>query len=251
MDDTEILKNRLRDLADKSYKGSQYTFTDFLGVSETAVAYTCERELAYAGMTVWGGYDDSERCMVRFGNAEELGYDAGFPIAILKAEPLAERFADDLTHRDFLGALMNLGIERSVLGDIRLTGKAAYIFCLERMAEYICRELIRVKHTTVTVKRVEELPELAAGEAAEKRLQVNSDRIDLVISKLYNLSRSKSAELFSQKKIFVNGRQCENISYQLKAGDRVTVRGAGRFTFIGDEGVTRKGKNNIICSVQR
>lgn len=251
MDEAEILKNRLKDLADKSYKSSQFTFTDFLGISETAVAYACEKELSYAGMAIWGGHEDSERSMIRFGKAEELGYEEQYPIAVLKVEPLAEKFADDLTHRDFLGSLMNLGIERSVLGDICLTGKAAYIFCLERMAEYICKELIRVKHTTVTVKRVDSLPELSAGETVEKRLQVNSDRIDLVISKLYNLSRSRSSELFSQKKIFVNGRQCENTSYQLKAGDRVTVRGAGRFTFVGDDGVTRKGKNNIICSIQR
>lgn len=251
MDETEILKNRLKDLAEKSYKSSQFTFTDFLGISETAVAYACERELAYAGMTIWGGHEESERCMVRFGKPEELGYEEQFPIAVLQVAPLAEKFSDDLTHRDFLGSLMNLGIERSVLGDICLTGKAAYIFCLERMAEYICSELVRVKHTTVTVKRVENLPELSAGEAVEKHLQVNSDRIDLVIAKLYNVSRSKSAELFTQKKIFVNGRQCENTSYQLKAGDKVTVRGAGRFTFVGDTGVTRKGKNNIVCSIQK
>lgn len=249
MDETELLKNRLKDLAEKSYKGNQYTFTDFLGVSETSTAYSLERELSYAGMTIWGGYEDSERCVVRFGEESELGYEEPFPITILCVAPLAEKFSDDLTHRDFLGSLMNLGIERSVLGDICLKGNRAYIFCLDRMAEYICCELIRVKHTTVVVNKVDSVPELDASEHVEKRIQANSERIDGVISKLYNFSRSQSAELFRQQKIFVNGKQCENVSYMLKAGDKVTVRGKGRFTFLRLDGTTKKGKLNVVVEI--
>ena len=40
-------------------------------------------------------------------------------------------------------------------------------------------------------------------------------------------------ELFRAKKVFVNGRLNENNGGQLKPGDKVTVRGSGRFCLWG------------------
>ncbi len=245
--ENELIKKHLKDLAEKSYKGNQFTFTDFLGMSETSEAYSCEQELRYAGMKIWGGYEDSERCMVRFGKPDELGYDEPFPIAVLCVKPLAEKFSDELTHRDFLGALMNIGIERSVLGDICITGNRAYILCLERMCDFICNELTRVKHTTVVVEKCSGMPEMTKQCPTEKRIQISSERADGVVSKLYNMSRSSASELFGQQKIFINGRICENSDYRLKPGDRVTVRGYGRFIFEKCDGLTKKGKINAVC----
>lgn len=75
-----------------------------------------------------GGVDGCERQILRFGDEESLGYDAGFPICCIEIKPLIEKFADALTHRDYLGALMHLGIERSTLGDIMIRDKTAYLF---------------------------------------------------------------------------------------------------------------------------
>lgn len=245
----EILKKRLRELAERSYNGGRFTFTDFLGMSEIASFYEEERELSYAHPVVFGGTDMSERAVIRFGDPEQLGFEEEFPIDILEIKPLMEKFSDDLTHRDFLGALINLGIERSVLGDIFLERNTAYVCCLSRISEFITEELTRVKHTTVKCSKPETVPELSAGAAKEQLLQVQSERIDAVVAKLYKQSRSDSVELFRQKKVFVNGRQCENNSYLLKNGDAVTVRGFGKFIFSGTTGQSRKGKNNICLQV--
>ena len=102
---------RLKELADRSYSNGQFTFTDFLSTAELSAFYEKEKELKFASPLPFGGCDIAERKIVRFGNPEELGYDQPFPITALCVEPVAAKFSDDLSHRDFLGALMNLGIK--------------------------------------------------------------------------------------------------------------------------------------------
>ena len=114
------LKNRFHDLADKAYQQGIFTFTGFLGLSEQDIFWREEAALKYAGFCMSGGCEGSDRVVVRFGNAEELGYEIPFPIVCIHIEPLTVKFAEQLSHRDFLGALMNLGIERSTLGDIKI-----------------------------------------------------------------------------------------------------------------------------------
>ena len=75
--------------------------------------------------------------MLRFGSEETLGYEEAFPISCVVIRPSAPKFAEELTHRDFLGALMNLGIERDVLGDIIVRGAVGYVFCEDAMADYL------------------------------------------------------------------------------------------------------------------
>lgn len=253
METEELLKKRLRDLAQKCYQNNQYTFTSFLALADVSCFYEIERELSYVPYTVWGGMDSAERVMIRFGSAEQLGYTEDFPIVCLQIKPLAEKFADQLTHRDFLGALMNLGIERSTLGDILIEDKTAYLFCVESMTDFIIEKLVRVKHTTVLCKVVEEAPELNSRDMQEVKIQASSERIDGVIAKVYKLSRSEAIELFRQKKIFVNGRLCENNSQLLKQSDAVSVRGYGKFEFQGGMGISKKGKLNIsiLCYGKR
>ena len=77
--------------------------------------YEIKKEISYVPFDVFGGTENCERLMIRFGSEELFGYEEPFPICCLLAEPLIEKFADNFTHRDFLGAIMNLGIERDVM----------------------------------------------------------------------------------------------------------------------------------------
>lgn len=246
MDTEELLKKRFAELAEKCYQKNQFTFTGFLGLADAACFYEMERELSYVPYTVWGGYEEAERVMIRFGSGEMLGYEEAFPIACLKISPLSEKFADALTHRDYLGALMNLGIEREILGDILIEEKNAWIFCAQSMSDFISKNLTKVKHTSVLCEISEELPDFSSRDIQEVKIQIPSERIDGIVAKVYKLSRSESAELFRQKKIFVGGRLCENNSRPLKAGDTVSVRGYGKFEYRGETGISRKGKLNVL-----
>lgn len=244
MEDESKLRKRFAELAERSYRSDKYIFTDFLSMSEVSLLYSMEREIGPNNMTLFGGTDDCERCVARFGNPDSFGYTEEFPIVCIKVEPLMQKFSDDLSHRDILGSIMGLGIERSNLGDILINNNKAYVFCLERMAEYVIDNLSKVRHTSVKCSLTEDIPG-NTSDGVEMNVQAHGERIDGIVSKIYGLSRSKSIELFRQQRIFVNGRVCENNSYTLKDGDLISVRGFGRFRFLGVVGTTRKGNLNL------
>lgn len=251
MTEDEIWEKRFRELAKKSYDSGCYTFTPFLSLDKLALFYRMEKELSYAGCCLSGGVEGAERQVVRFGDAQAFGYETDFPIVCLLVEALAPKFAEELTHRDFLGALMNLGIERELIGDIVVREKSGCIFCLERIAGYLTENLTRIRHTGVRLTVSDVVPETAKPRYSEEQVIVTSVRIDALIAKCYHLSRSESAGLFAAKKIFVGGRQCESAGYLCKDGDIVSVRGYGRFAVCGNFGVTGKGRVRVTLKIYR
>lgn len=251
MEDKEIqqIKKRLLELAERSDRQGIYTFTNFLGLTGQQVLWECRKELEYAGCEMNGGAPVCERKVVRFGLPQELGYEEEYPIACLKIEPVMEKYAEELTHRDVLGAIMSLGIEREMVGDIFIEEKSAYVFCMEHIAPYVTGELEKIRHTRVLCERSLVPEQLSNPHLEEISLAVSSGRIDGILSKLYHLSRSASLALFRTGKIFVNGRQMENNSYVLKPEDVVVVRGFGKFLYAGEQGGTRKGKLRVLVKV--
>jgi len=246
MSEEEQLKKRFLELADRAYNNCQYQFTGFLTLSEISLFLQTAREFSHVPFTLFGGIEDCERQMVRLGSEELMGYEEPFPIRCIKAEPGQQKFADQLSHRDVLGALMNLGVERSTIGDILLCDNVAYIFCVEKMAGYLVNELTQIRRTPVHCNITEELPDISIlRKIEEMRVQVSSVRLDAVISKVYNLSRGDSLELFRAKRVFVDGKLCENSSYGLKEGEIVSVRGFGKFKYLSQGGVSKKGKINV------
>jgi RNA-binding protein YlmH len=245
----EQLKKRFVELAEKSERNSQYLFTDFLSLAEQDLFYQAMRGFTQESYSVSGGVEGAERVMVRFGSVQQFGYEIDFPIVCIMIRPLLEKFAENLSHRDYLGALMNLGIERARLGDIIIRGKTAYLFCEEHMADYIIEKLDKVRHTNVKCERSEQAPQEAAPTLSKMELIVSAERADSIVAKVFQLSRSASLELFRGKKIFVNGRICENNSTPLKSENVVSVRGYGKFCYSGVVQETKKGK--IRVSVEK
>lgn len=247
----ELTENRIRELADRSYKNNTYTFTDFLSLSEQETFFGIERELGYAKPVLFGGAEENERRILRFGDPASLGYEEPFPVACLLAEPLILKFSDALSHRDYLGALMNLGIERALIGDIRVKENCAVIFCLDRIAEYICENLTRVRRTSIKISRKEEIPDRFLPEFEEVRITVGSERLDSVVAAVFHLSRTRSLELFREKKIAVSGRITENNSAHCRDGDVISVRGHGKFRIGGIGGTTARGRTVIRVQVYK
>ncbi|MBE6645696.1 MAG: hypothetical protein E7612_10060 [Ruminococcaceae bacterium] len=245
MDGTELLKKRFIELANKSYNAGIYFFTDFLGLAEQAVfneAKTAFRGIPY---TVFGGASGAERIMVRFGDEESFGYSENFPIVCIKAEPVSQKFADKLTHRDFLGALLNLGIERSTLGDIPILDNVGYIFAKSDIAPFIMSELSRVKRTDMKLSLVDKLPEGELYKTERRKIQANGERVDAIVAKVFCLSREEAQSLFSKRLVYIDGRLCENTSYIPKRKEKISVRGHGRMIYLGYESTSKKGKLNI------
>lgn len=251
METEELLKKRFEDLAMNSSRSNIFTFTGFLNMAEIAIFHQMKNKISYVGCALYGGREECERLMIRFGSEEVLGYAEKFPIVCVEIAPLMKKFADRFTHRDFLGALMNLGIERTTLGDIMIYENTGYVFCTEVIAPFIIDTLNKVKHTSVRCTIVEAPALIPEAEAEIRKIQIASERIDGVVAKVYNLSRGDSLELFRQKKIFLNGMPCENNSRLLKEEDVVTARGFGKFIYQGYENISKKGKKNVIIIIRR
>ncbi len=240
----ELLYKRFIELARKSDNG-YYLFSDFLGLSEQSIFNEAKLKFGRAKYTLFGGIDGCERVMVRFGDVEELGYEEEFPIKILLIEPKAPKFSDKLTHRDFLGAILNLGIERKAIGDIVIINNSGYVFVNENMADYLASSLERIKHTDVKTSVTDELPNIELFKTERKTIQLSGERIDAAISKIYSMSRDDSLSLFKKRLVFVCGKLCENNSYTPKPNDVISVRGYGRFIYHGPVSTSKKGKLNV------
>ena len=248
-DEIALLKKRFTELAKKSYNAGIFTFTDFLGLMEQDAFNSVKAEIGPIPYTIFGGADGTERVMVRFGDPDELGYELPFPIATLLIEPRAKKFADRLTHRDFLGAILNLGIERKTVGDIVIRDNAGYVFLSEDISEYVLSELSRIKHTDVTVSRVTELPHGELYRTEDKTVQLSGERLDAVVAKVFCLSREDAQLLFKKGLVFVGGRCIESVSHTPKAGDVISVRGYGRMIYEGPVSTSKKGKLNVLLKV--
>ena len=112
-----MLQKRLVELSRLAYNRRIVIFSDFLNLNELNILHTTPKDMFLSQYKTYGGYDLSERQMAVF-LPDALYYDYEYPIQIIEVTPSSKRFAENLTHRDYLGALMNLGIERSKVGDI-------------------------------------------------------------------------------------------------------------------------------------
>ena len=194
---------------------------------------------------LFGGYPGAERAVACFNGTEQA------PVACIEIIPKSEKFAEELSHRDILGALMSLGIKRETLGDILVDGKKAYLFCLTSISEFICAECVKIRHTDISCKVISCLPDICVRQPEESEYVVASERLDCIISAVYDVPRSESREYFFAKTVFVNGRLTENESYTPDAGDIVSVRGKGRFVYKGIARTTKKNKLRISAAVYK
>lgn len=243
----ELLRRRFAELGQRAYNGI-WANTEFLSIAEQSVLMSCAKDIA-SPFSLEGGHPSCERRIAMFGSEEFCGYEASPPIACVRIAPRNAKFADKLEHRDFLGALINLGIRREVLGDIFVREECTYLFCMDTIAPYIANSLERVKHTTVTCSMVEDTPEELTVQTKRMDVNVASERVDAVVCAVYRLSRTQSQQLFAAQRVFVNARVTDNPSRALKEGDVVSIRGFGRFTYHGARRETKKGRLYVAVEV--
>ena len=232
MNEEEVLVGRIQDLAEQCYHRDVPSHTEFLTLAEQDLFYRTVNKIPGVRYVLSGGYEAAERKAALFlPSYAEDGDASMLPIAVVRISPLNEKFADALSHRDFLGSLMNLGVERYKLGDILIDGNQAYLICMADMADYICAELKKVRHTSVYC-------EVEA-----------SVRLDAVLSLAFSSSRSKMVPLIEGGQVFINGKLVTSPSASLKEDDLVTVRHMGKFRYVGVQNQTKKGR--LYVAVER
>ena len=236
------MKKRFTELSRRADARSSWEFSDFLALAEQSILM--ELRLP-SSVGLWGGYEGAERKIAVFGSEEICGYKEEPPIVCIKIEPANKKFAEELSHRDYLGSLMGLGIEREVLGDIVIKDCEAWLFCLESISGYIIGELTSVRRTTVKCS-ISEPPEYLMTKPDITSAVTASERLDGVVAAVYNLSRAEGKKAVESGKVFLDGLQVLNPSALIKQGTIVSVRGTGRFMYEGIEKETRRGRLRVM-----
>ncbi|HHT97646.1 MAG TPA: RNA-binding protein [Clostridiales bacterium] len=238
--DEQLIKKRFIELANTASNKYILTSTDFLNLNEQNLFYSILNELPIINYRFFGGFINSERKILCFYNE-----DCEFPISCINIKPKNVKFSNKLTHRDYLGAIINLGIDRSKLGDIVITDHNAYVFCHDQIKDYIIENLYQVKNTNIISEsyNVEEFT--YNPKFKEITGTVSSIRLDSILSVAFNISRNKLTDYILAGKVFVNSKVVISNNYSLKENDIVSVRGLGKFSFIGISYKTKKGRQSI------
>jgi RNA-binding protein YlmH len=239
MEQSDYLLAHMKNLADKAAKTGTAASRFLTPTERQSVAefFKHRRDVAFS---FDGGFENAERTRAVFTNPGWGDYDRAGLFSALK---VAYRPQDTLTHRDILGALMALGIERYTIGDILCGEGLSSLVCLPEIGGYITENLTKAGRIGITVTEIDldELP-IKQEELTVKTDTVASLRLDAVLCAAFGLSRTKAAELITAGRVNVNHQLCEQPAKELCEGSLLSVRGMGRAKLLEVGGMSKKGR---------
>ena len=235
----EEFVRRLQDQIDRMERWNRVVVTPFFSPDQIQIAERfCGHRILYRKD---GGYAQAERCRLAFLPWEE---EVQIPVLHLKAK-ISYSFGK-LAHRDVLGALMNLGIERDKTGDLIVEQDAVHMFVDPDIGNYLIANLTQIKRCAVHLEPSEESVSYEP-DIAYKSLIVSSLRLDTLVAALARLSRAKAADLIRSKQVKVDHVILEQTSYLCDNTCVISIRGHGRFQL--KEVVKETKKGNLVIEV--
>ena len=240
----KILLSKINDLFRLCEKYSQERFSAFLDGGELAAIEDSGFSSYGFNVMLFGGYTDSEKKIMGVFPEWTEPEEELFPISVLRIE---SPFMGGLTHRDYLGSILGLGLEPCKIGDILVdSDKSAYCFVCSDIAGYILDNLKKIGSKGVSVKQIS-LSHVQDVKRNYQRMNLvcASLRTDAIVGAVTKLSRQKAAELIASGKVKINHRITSSNAAQLKEGDLISIRGFGRFIFRGEGAKTRKDRLHI------
>ncbi len=222
--------------------------TDFLDPREQDIAESMIGKGSEASLAFWGGSSFSERKRALIYPSYFVPEKKDFEVTVLEIHYPAKFVT--MEHRDVLGSLMNLGMKRGKFGDILQNKDRMQIVVAGDVSDYVRLNLERIGKASVKLKEVAENDLIESDEIYEmKEGTVSSLRLDVVLSEIYGLSRSKVSPLIQGSKAKVNWRVTEEVSFQVEPGDYLSLRGYGRSKLIAVEGKTKKDRWRVRYGV--
>lgn len=244
----KLFISRLLDKAKKAEKQKSLTYSDFLDPHQKTLAESIFSDYDTVNYYFDGGYPDAERTVIfflpDFMHEEEDAFDKKQIFSYLKVTAGNRK---SLSHRDYLGSLMSIGIKREKTGDILVSDEGCYIIVLKEISDFIKYNLEKVSNIKVDIEEVTEndleLPELRVKEI---RTTVPSLRLDSVSSAGFGMSRSKIVELIKAERLNLNWEMTDNISKHVNEGDTISIKGKGKVVLERIEGKSRKDRFFIV-----
>ncbi|MGN1418042.1 MAG: RNA-binding protein [Acutalibacteraceae bacterium] len=256
MTDDQILISHARDLKNKCADCSVIANTAFLDLHQRSVLSSIERENSeYVRTFYFGGFETAERvCAVfvpQFYDIEDIGdfykeNESENPLSLIRVEK--DKFSS-LSHRDYLGAVMGLGIKREAVGDIITDDDGCYIITLKNAGCFLSENLTSVGRGSV---RTFEVPFEKINETHQMTEEIGtfiaSARLDNYVSAAFSLSRTNSSAAITKGIVFVNNVLCDKVDAKVSVGDKVVLRGKGKTVFSSVDGKSKKGRLHITIT---
>lgn len=237
-DENLITIKKIVDRMELALKKHEILSTDFLNPYEVELAKSILNRFDI-GWISDGGYDDAERRIIYL-----------YPNYILdlkkdKVSCLSIEKQDGINHKDVLGSIIGLGVDRAKIGDI-IFSNYIYIFVKNEQYEFLRYNLKKIGK--YNIKFLDEPFKMIEKKFVDKKIIVSSLRLDNVLSSALNISRSKVNNLIKSGKVNVNFKVETKTSIQLTESDTLSVRGFGRIIFDNIENTTRKG--NFVLNIK-
>ena len=254
-EEDKILVAKILDKVQFASQKNQIQTTDFLDGYEQKVAQKVLKQVKYKTAVFYGGYEKAERKMIYFFPEklidliqENLQNDK---MIQKEMEVISIELPNDLKgkyqHRDYLSGLMKLGIKREKVGDILVREKGADILVQEDILNYLLinlPELTRFQKAEIFVKEISEL-EVVSIKLEKMIILVPQLRLDVVISELLHIYRTKANEVIEQERVLVNYEMKMKNATMLQENDLLTIRGKGKFKIGEIVSQTAKGKLRV------
>ena len=238
--ESELFAARIRDTAEICIRTAKPKFLGFLSEEEAAKAALLLKG-ADCGVSFFGGYGEAERVMLAC--LPEWCETPDFPIC---AVTFSFKKTYSLSHRDFLGTLMSLGLKRETVGDILTEPGRAVVFVAEEIREYVLGQIEKIGGVGVEAKPGFS-PPLPQGDAPSRETAIAaSERLDCVVAALCGFSRNQAKQVIEAGTVALNSLPCEKSTRCVAAGDKLSVRGKGKFVIESVSGRTRKDRM-ILC----
>jgi len=238
VDQADVLISHMEDLADKATKEG-CAASRFLTPAEARRVSEFFRYKG-VGLSFDGGFDGAERVRAVFINPDWGSCKRAELVSALRIE---YRPQDTLGHRDILGAIMALGIERDTIGDIVVANNIATVVCIPELSGFIAENLTKAGRVGVSVSHI------SLGELLEKQeeLDITTDtvaslRLDAVLCAAFRLSRTKASELIFAGTVSIDHQPCLQAAKEVSVGALISVRGMGRAKLLEIGGTSRKGR---------
>ncbi len=243
-EDEVLLSRRLDDLFAAVQNKNVCKFTNFLDERQAMVALATIRKKHFTDYLFWGGFSEAERVILGFFPDYMQPQGEAFPIVPIT---VTYRKEDKLSHRDFLGALMNLMIKRELIGDILVQEGQAVLFVHQNASKLVLEELKRVGR--VGVKCSASLPATlpAAHQYKELSGTISSPRLDALVAMLAGISREKASNLIKSGLVMQNCEIVDSPSNEVAQEDKLSIRGYGKYILQRIGPVTKKGRVSISC----
>lgn len=214
-------------------------YTQFLDERAVFAATACLKAVAGVSFNVFAGHDGGERAVVGiFPDGYTVEFDE-YPIVAVK---FSYRKSDKLAHRDFLGVLMSLGIERDMVGDIIVGEGETVAFLHKNIADYCISQIDKIGSVGVKITVCDASSVKLKAEFAELTQTVASLRADNVVSAMCNVGRGEAVALIEDGNVIIDGIVCQKITRTVGAQSKISVKGYGKYMIVSADKQTRKGR---------